>query len=217
MEKMPQNRTASSYNELYSKQERVFRGGVPEKIVVDAATLLPQGAQVVEFGAGQGRNAIYLAEQGFNVTAIDLAKVGVETINKLAEEGSLPNLKAEIGDVRDGITDDYDMAVSTFMLHHLTREEALRAIAEIKEHTRAGGLNTLTVFTKEGDFAKLPGSDKYFYPEPDEMRELYSDWEVLTYNEHKGPAHDKNPDGSNMVNTITHLLARKANKVAIRT
>lgn len=197
------------YDRIYSEGESVFGGGKPESIVIDGANLLPEDSNVIEFGAGQGRNSIALAELGFNVEAVDVSETGVNFINNFGKEKSLSNLKARTGSAIDKIDDKYDMVVTTYMVHHLTREDALKFIEEIKAHTTEGGLNVISAFTVEGDFSKLPLEKGKFYPEPGEMRGLYSDWEIIKYSEDNSRAKATNPDGTPMFNIRAEILARK--------
>ncbi|HUY62359.1 MAG TPA: methyltransferase domain-containing protein [Candidatus Paceibacterota bacterium] len=206
MEK-PRSGLSEKYDQRYSESDKVFGGGRPEAFVLEGATLIPKDAKVIEFGAGQGRNALALAQRGFQVSAIDISRVGVEAMNRFAEKESLSNFKAEVGDAREGLTKEYDFVVSTFMLHHLTRQEAEAFIRNIKEHTREGGLNAIAAFTVEGDFSK---TDRvHFYPALGEIKELYSDWEVLSYNEGDGWAKATHPDGTPMFNIKAEILVRK--------
>ncbi|WP_243663586.1 class I SAM-dependent methyltransferase [Rhodothermus marinus] len=41
---------------------------------------------MVELGAGEGRNAVWLARRGFQVTAVDYAEAGLEKTHRLAAQ-----------------------------------------------------------------------------------------------------------------------------------
>jgi 2-polyprenyl-3-methyl-5-hydroxy-6-metoxy-1,4-benzoquinol methylase len=45
----------------------------------------PEGAKILCLAEGEGRNAVYLAEQGYEVTAIDMAYEGIEKTRDLAQ------------------------------------------------------------------------------------------------------------------------------------
>lgn len=79
----------------------------------------------------------------------------------------------------------------------------------MQEHTNEDGLNTITSFTKNGDFYRSNPDTGNFYPEEDELRGLYADWEVLEYEEVENQAFEKKPDGSPMMNMSAKLIARK--------
>lgn len=197
------------YDKLYSSEKNVFGGGKPEEVVIRGANLLPKDAEIIEFGAGQGRNALALAERGFKVKAVEISTVGVESINSIAKEKGLANIETVVGDVRDGVEGEYDMIVTTFMFHHLSRADGLKFVEEIKQHTKPGGLNALTAFTKEGDFYKLKTAEGQFYPNLGELRSLYSDWEVIEYEESNSRAQATTADGKPMFNIKAVILARR--------
>ncbi len=198
------------YDKLYSSEQDVFVGGKPEAVVLKAIELLPNDAIALEIGAGQGRNALALAEKGLKVKAIDISDVGIKLINESAKKKGLKNLKAEVGNALDGVNGNYDLIVTTFMLHHLTKEKALNFIDEMKSHTNNGGLNAISTFTNAGAFAKLKSSNKSYLPKLGELKELYSDWEVLEYSEKNSMAKQTYPDGTPMFNIKATILARKS-------
>ncbi|MBI2595031.1 MAG: methyltransferase domain-containing protein [Candidatus Colwellbacteria bacterium] len=207
--KPPSNSLAQHYNQAYRENPAIFGGGKPETFVLYAAGLISPGGKVIELGAGQGRNALALAEKGLQVTAVDISKIGVDLMNTKARELGFSNFRAKIGDSREATEGEYDLVVSTFMLHHLSREDAEKLIVKIKEHTKSGGINAIVTFTAEGDFARSPNAEGRFYPSLGEMRELYKDWEIVKYTEEKSEAKQTKPDGGSMFNIQAEIIARK--------
>lgn len=200
---------AYHYDQAYKENPAMFGGGKPEPFVLEAAGMIVSNGRVIELGAGQGRNALALAEKGLQVTAVDISKVGVDLMNEKAQELGLSNFRAEIGDSREVIEGEYDLIVSTFMLHHLSRQDAEQLIAKIKEHTKKGGINAIVTFTVEGDFSRSPNSKGRFYPSLGKMRELYEDWEIIKYKEENSEARQTKPDGGSMFNIKAEIIARK--------
>lgn len=64
------------WNQRYAEKGAMFGAG-PNQFVADRLGGLPPG-RVLDLGAGQGRNAVWLAQQGHTVTAVDLSDVAVE-------------------------------------------------------------------------------------------------------------------------------------------
>ena len=206
--RVPIDYIKDKYNKIYSENEVTFGKGKPEKIIEDIIQYCTSGS-VLELGAGEGRNSLFLAGHGLEVTAKDISDVGVDKINKLAEAKGL-NIKAEVADVSDlSLDNNFDVLISTFMLHHLSRREAIKLIEQMKEHTNVDGLNAITAFTKNGDFFKRNPETDDFYPEEGELKDIYSDCEILEYEEVEGGAFDKNPDGSPILNISAKILAKK--------
>ena len=61
-------------------------GTEPNDFLREQAQHLPAGGQVLCLAEGEGRNAVWLAQQGFHVTGIDVASVGLEKAQQLARE-----------------------------------------------------------------------------------------------------------------------------------
>ena len=196
------------YNKLYSENETTFAAGKPDAIVEDIIKFRPSGS-VLELGAGEGRNALFLAGNGFQVTAQDISTVGLDKINKLAKAKNL-NINTELKDVSAiDLGDNFDVFVCTFVLHHLKREEALAVIAQMQAHTNIDGLNVISAFTEDGDFYRNNPDTDNFYLKAEELKALYDTWEILEYSENEEQAFAKNEDGVPMVNVVARLLVKK--------
>ncbi len=75
------------WDERYSTQGYVF-GIEPNRFVSqELSGLAPR--RVLDLGSGQGRNAVWLAAQGHDVTAVDLSPVATEQATRLAEESGV--------------------------------------------------------------------------------------------------------------------------------
>lgn len=75
---------AHDWDQRYREQELVW-GVEPNRFVVEVVADLPPG-RALDVAAGEGRNAVWLAEQGWQVTASDFSAVAVERGKKLARE-----------------------------------------------------------------------------------------------------------------------------------
>ena len=67
------------WHKRFSTDEYVF-GKEPNEFVVEAAKLMPKG-KVLCIAEGEGRNSVYLASLGFDVTAWDYAQAGLDKRN----------------------------------------------------------------------------------------------------------------------------------------
>lgn len=80
---------------------------------------------VVDIGCGQGRNSFYLANKGFNVTAIDLLSENANFINNESQRQKLP-IQAFSQDVSTKWPvnkDSLDLAVDIFCYKHIVEKE----------------------------------------------------------------------------------------------
>jgi SAM-dependent methyltransferase len=77
---------AESWDERYRDSELVWSAG-PNQFVESELAGLPPG-RAVDLAAGEGRNAIWLSRQGWQVTAVDFSQAGLDKGRTLA--GDLP-------------------------------------------------------------------------------------------------------------------------------
>lgn len=73
------------WNERYL-DDTFFYGSEPNDFLKDASKLIPAGAKVLCLAEGEGRNAVYLATLGLNVTAIDQSEVGLAKLHDFAKQ-----------------------------------------------------------------------------------------------------------------------------------
>lgn len=77
------------WDERYSAAERVW-SAEPNALVAEIVGPLTPGT-AVDLGAGEGRHAIWLAERGWQVTAVDFSEVGLDRGRREAAERSVPD------------------------------------------------------------------------------------------------------------------------------
>ncbi|MFA5997148.1 MAG: methyltransferase domain-containing protein [Candidatus Paceibacterota bacterium] len=199
---------SNKYDEIYATPNIDFRGGKPQQAVKKITELIKSG-EVLDIGGGEGRNALFLADAGFQVTLIDLSRVGVEKFKKEAKKRNLV-VRSHIADIVEiGVIQSYDVIVVSYVFQHITDFAARKVIEQMKEKTRAGGFNVVSVLTAEGDFYNENPSTKNFYPKPNELKEIYNDWEIIAYDKMDSRALRNRTDGTPMVNNAEVLIARK--------
>jgi len=70
------------WNTRYASKDLVW-SITPNETLVEEARLLPAG-NALDLGSGEGRNAIWLAHHGWQVTAVDFAEQGIAKARQLA-------------------------------------------------------------------------------------------------------------------------------------
>jgi len=135
--------------------ERADRYGAGPSVPARAAAERFAAAGVVELlelGAGQGRDSVFFARQGFTVHALDFADCGVTAIRGKAQEvvPALP-LRASVHDCREALPfpDASFDACFSHMLYcmALTTPQLEALTAEVRRVLRPGGLQVYTVRT----------------------------------------------------------------------
>jgi SAM-dependent methyltransferase len=75
------------WDERYSAEEYAY-GTNPNKFLEANVSSIPKG-KVLSLAEGEGRNAVFLAKQGYSVTAVDSSLVGLNKARKLAEDNGV--------------------------------------------------------------------------------------------------------------------------------
>lgn len=200
-----------NYERLWAKSLDQSSYGKPTELVIKLADSLSSG-NVLDLGAGDGRQALYLASKGFAVTAVDLSQAGLNKLQSLAQQQGV-RIQTELADLHTWtIAEEYNAILAIAVLQHLQHTATLRLLEDMKLHTAPGGMNALTVFTKSGDRYALdqtedPGA---FYPEDNWLKQFYSDWEIIEHDLITTSEIRTNPaTGLPLQNTVERLLARK--------
>ncbi|MEI7480656.1 MAG: hypothetical protein WCJ59_03440, partial [bacterium] len=100
---------------------------------------------------------------------------------------------------------DYDVIISIAALHLIKKDQVINILEKIKNQTKIGGINLITVFTQK-DIGQIEYPDLYFFAE-EELRGVYKDWEILDYDNYtKDETHGKPHQ-----HHFCAILARKLN------
>ncbi len=75
------------WDERYDIEEYAY-GKEPNTFLEKNFSAIPKG-RIISLAEGEGRNAVFLAQQGYAVTAVDSSKVGLDKAKKLADENGV--------------------------------------------------------------------------------------------------------------------------------
>jgi SAM-dependent methyltransferase len=127
-------------------------GGTPSEPAVKAAELFKREGKthLLELGGGQGRDTVFFAREGFQVTVLDYSQTAIDTLAVKAAVASLTNrITALRHDVREPLP--FGNAVFDCCYSHmlfcmaLTTAELDRLSQEVRRVLRPGGLSVYTV------------------------------------------------------------------------
>ena len=159
-------------------QKREFAlGKEPNPFLKKHIHLLPKG-KTLDMAAGEGRNAVFLAQNGFEVDAVDISEKGLKKARKLArEKGVKINTFLVDLDQHPIGKERYDLIVNFYFLRR-------RLIPRIKKGLKKGGKVIFETYLLE--HRKLgtggPKQAKYFL-KPNELLGLFKDFRILFYRE----------------------------------
>lgn len=132
------------WDQRYSGDSYVY-GTEPNDFLASMINRLPDG-NVLCLGEGEGRNAVWLAQQGRTVTAVDASAVGLEKAQRLANQQgvNITKVHADLADFNIG-HQQWDVIVSIFchLPPGLRRDVHLGCV----EGLRPGGVMLLEAYT----------------------------------------------------------------------
>lgn len=175
-------------NRLWSERYRAagedyLFGMAPNRFLEHRAGRLQSGCNALSVADGEGRNSVWLAEQGLDVTAVEITDVAVAKARKLAA-GRNVTIKFEIGDI---LAPDwppvrhhnaYDWVIGIF-IQFVGPVERRRQMTALKWVTRPGGRILLQGYTpKQRDYKTGgPSAVENLYT-PQILQELFADWDI---------------------------------------
>lgn len=161
---------------------------------------LPKG-KALDLAAGEGRNAVFLAEHGFEAEAVDISPVAISRARRLARARGV-RIKAIAADLDAYrlLPGRYDLILNFYFLDR-------RLIPRIKRGLKKGGMVVFETYTTEQK--KLgtggPGQTQYVL-KPNELLRLFRGFHVLFYREGVFREGGKR-------RAIASLIARKGGRV----
>ncbi|WP_417642497.1 tellurite resistance methyltransferase TehB [Enterobacter kobei] len=176
--------------------------------VLEAAAIIPPG-KTLDLGCGNGRNSVWLAAKGFDVTAWDKNPNSINNLQTIKAAEGLDNLDIAINDLNTlSFEGHYDFILSTVVMMFLEPQTIPGLIANMQRCTVPGGYNLIVAAMDTADFPCTVGFPFAF--KEGELRHYYDGWEILKYNENPGELHRTDASGNRIKLRFATLLARKA-------
>ena len=175
--------------------------------VLHAASLIKPG-KTLDLGCGNGRNSLYLAANGYDVTAWDKNPMSIQNLLSIREAEGLENLQASVKDLNTLTIDgEYDFILSTVVMMFLESSTIPRLIPNMQRCTKPGGYNLIVAAMDTEDFPCTVGFPFAF--KAGELKNYYEGWDLLKYNEDVGELHRTDENGNRIKLRFATLLARK--------
>jgi len=165
----------NSWDAKWAKRQREgeLANDRPHPLVTQFAAQLKPG-RALDVACGTGRNALYLAELGWQVTAVDSSKVAIELLTERARELGV-QVDARVADLEKGEfiiePDSYDLIVNCC---YLQRD----LFPAIKAGVRIGGV-VIAVIAMMDDNLNLKPMNPAFLLQPGELRSEFERWKLL--------------------------------------
>lgn len=167
----------SGWQERYRKAGQKDLDTGPTPLLLDTARGLQPG-QALDLACGTGRNALWLAREGWRVRAVDGSSAAIAQLRTEAERERL-TVVAEVADLKQGYPigeANWDLILIAYYLQRDLIEPAKRGVTP-------GGLLLVIVHTTEGD--EEPTDSRL---RPGELKNYFQDWNIIY--EYEGTPND---------------------------
>lgn len=137
---------------------------------------------VLDIACGMGRNSIYLADQGFAVTAVDMSEVALSLLKTEAQRRGLKieTLLLDLENAPVLPTGPFDLLLNFFYLHRPLLPQELARV-------RPGGVVVVRTFSSAGEDRFGPAMPDISL-DPGELLKIFPGWQVLLHEEGLEPS-----------------------------
>ncbi|WP_353507192.1 class I SAM-dependent methyltransferase [Gordonia sp. ABSL1-1] len=169
----PDDHSAAEWDARYAEADRLWTAEVNPALAVEVSDLTP--GRALDVGSGEGADARWLADAGWQVTAVDIAQVAVDRARALDPRPAITWVRADLRiDTVPGA--DFDLVA----LHYFPIATADTNVARtLIGAVGVGG--TLLVVAHDPDGVRAHGRNPDDYLQPDDVAALLGeDWSIVT-------------------------------------
>jgi len=163
-----------------------------------ALTYMEPGRTLIDLGCGNGRDSIFFAQNGINVTAVDMSESGVEDVRR--GSGDLPLTAVQDDFVKSKVLfgTGYDYCYSRWTIHAIDDSQQSELLENVWAALKDGGLFFIETRTtgddifgigeKAGPLAYIHENHYRRFIEPDDLARQLKDqgYELLYFEESRG-------------------------------
>ena len=170
------------YDKRYTRKEFYWgkkRSAMCDRIIKIIRPSSQFRPKLLDLGSGEGRNAVYFAKNGFDVTAVDVSLPGLEKTKRYAEELGVEVKTVHADIIAYQLEDTYDVIFSTGALHYLPSGVRKTRFENYKQSTSSIGINAHSVFVRKPFIPRAPDAESTSHPwKSGELMSYYWDWEI---------------------------------------
>ena len=148
----------------------------PDWLLTEYRSLLDGEGRAIDVACGMGHNAIFVAEQGYEVVAVDGSIVALDNLRCALHGRDLPIELVAVD------LDDFTLPPSSFDLILVVRFLNRELIPRLKSSLRPGGLFMYRTFNRNL-LRDRPAFNPEFLLEPGELAGSFDDFETLATND----------------------------------
>jgi len=160
----------------YGTEAYIF-GKDPVAFLREHIDILPRG-KALDIAMGEGRNAVFLAKNGFEVDGCDISEIAVKKALELAKESQV-DIHAFVADLETyRLPENSYNVISCF--YYLQRN----LFSQIKDALKPGGMIIYETYTTENLDRGLDGpKNKDYLLQPNELLHAFKDLKIIYYRE----------------------------------
>jgi tellurite methyltransferase len=203
------NQDFSPYEEAYKKDE-YFWGIEPSRMCLKVLEIMPpvRPLKLLDIGCGEGKDAVFFARCGYEVSAFDISGAGLDKLKRLADSSRVrvKAFKADIQDFR--LEEKFDILYSSGVLHYIKAELRDEILNNYKSHVNKGGMVAFHVFVKKPFIPPAPdfaGNEALSLWKSGQLFTCFHDWLIEECREY---IFDCNSTGTPHKHAANRLIAR---------
>ena len=160
----------SGWEQRYRSQEGASESA-PHPLLVEAASSRPP-SRALDLACGTGRNALWLAQHGWSVTAVDGSAAAIEILRSRTERLGV-TIDARVADLENA---GFTIAPARYDLIAMCYYFQRNLIEQCRQGLVPGGVMVAIALLIE------PGKEhSAFRLQPGELRGYFADWDILHY------------------------------------
>lgn len=138
---------ANPWNERFGSEQYVY-GEEPNEFIRTQASTLQNHKKIAAFAEGEGRNAVFLASEGHEVTAYDYALNGLKKTESLAGRYGVKVQTEQKDLIHDQVpVNEFDVAIMVF--GHFDKKDQKIVFDKMLTTVKDGGLLMLEVYSED--------------------------------------------------------------------
>jgi SAM-dependent methyltransferase len=184
----------------YASQEQWWSGNANGTFVVEATDLPP--GRALDVGCGEGADAIWLAERGWSVTAVDISQVAIDRARAAADAASFTGVDWVCADVAADPPEAgaYDLVSLQYPALPIADD---RTIPALLGAVAAGGTLLVVGHRIDTEVGKARGFDPSAYIQPPDIaRQLDDGWTIEVHEDRP------RPPGANTTHHVDDVVLR---------
>jgi len=167
----------------WDKFAQTTKNRQPINFLIEAVKILGfSNGRALDLGCGAGVDAKYLAENGFNVEAIDLNETSIKKTKELCVNLPVSVIRQDVASYSI-VPNTYQLIIAWNIFPFLTKDDSRKILLDIQEGLTKEGVFVFSFFGTEDDWAKNHSEMSFWTAE--ELKNLLPELNFIKLSEEK--------------------------------